>query len=107
MLGSRPMTESQPGLAPDQPGGTPSEGSAASGGRGSPDGADRVVFNGIRIRRCTFRRLTAVDVRGELVYDVECLYPERTLAIPLGDLEIATPVCNDCGAAHIFRPDED
>jgi hypothetical protein len=98
------MTESQPGLVPDEPG----AGAAGSAARSaSPDGGDRVVFNGVRIRRCTFRRLTAVDVRGELVYDVECLYPERALAIPLGDLEIAMPVCNDCSAAHIFRPDED
>ena len=104
MLGSAPMTESQPGLAPDEPG---AAGAGAARGNASPADGDRVAFNGVRIRRCTFRRLTAVDVRGELVYDVECLYPERTLAIPLGDLEIATPVCNDCGAAHIFRPDED
>jgi hypothetical protein len=25
----------------------------------------------------------------------------------LGDLETATPICNACTAAHIFRPDED
>jgi hypothetical protein len=60
-----------------------------------------------RIRRCTFRRLIRVEPRGERRYDVECLYPDRKLAIPLGDLDSATPICNACTAAHIFRPDED
>lgn len=60
-----------------------------------------------RIRRCTFRRLIRVDGRSERVYDVECLYPDRKVPIPLGDLEAAMPICNACTAAHIFRPDED
>ena len=60
-----------------------------------------------RIKRCTFRRMIRVEPRGERRYDVECLYPDRKLAIPLGDLEAATPICNACTAAHIFRPDED
>jgi hypothetical protein len=60
-----------------------------------------------RIKRCTFRRMIKVDVRGERVYDVECLYPDRKVALPLGDLESATPICNACTALHIFRPDED
>ena len=60
-----------------------------------------------RIRRCTFRRLVQVESQPSRVYDVECLYPERRVPIPLGDLETATPVCNACTAAHIFRPDED
>jgi hypothetical protein len=59
-----------------------------------------------RIRRCTYRRIVQVDA-GERIYDVECLYPERKLPIPLGDLESATPICNACTAPHIFRPDED
>jgi hypothetical protein len=59
-----------------------------------------------RIRRCTFRRLIAVDRAGGRVYDVDCLYPDRTLPLPLGDLEAATRVCNDCTASHIFRADE-
>jgi len=61
----------------------------------------------VRIRRCTFRRLVQVDSTPAPIYDVECLFPERRLPIPLGDLEIATPICNACTAAHIFRPDED
>ncbi len=60
-----------------------------------------------RIRRCTFRRLIQVEVRDERVYDVECLYPDRKLPIPIGDLDTAMGVCNACTAAHIFRPDED
>ena len=60
-----------------------------------------------RIRRCTFRRLIRVDLKGDRVYDVECLYPDRKLPIPLGDLEAAMPICNACTASHIFRPDED
>ena len=60
-----------------------------------------------RIRRCTYRRLIQFQVAGERATDVECLFPERRLPIPLGDIESATPICNDCTAAHIFRPDED
>ncbi|HEY2916077.1 MAG TPA: hypothetical protein VGI98_02575 [Candidatus Limnocylindrales bacterium] len=60
-----------------------------------------------RIKRCTFRRMIKVDAGRERVYDVECLYPDRKVPIPLGDLESATPICNACAALHIFRPDED
>jgi len=60
-----------------------------------------------RIKRCTFRRLINVEVGAERVYDVECLYPDRKVPIPLGDLEAATPICNSCVAPHTFRPDED
>ena len=60
-----------------------------------------------RIKRCTFRRLINVEVGNERVYDVECLYPDRKVPIPLGDLDAAAPVCNACTAPHIFRPDED
>ena len=60
-----------------------------------------------RIKRCTFRRLIDVEAGHDRVYDVECLFPDRKLPIPLGDLESATPICNTCTAPHIFRPDED
>ena len=60
-----------------------------------------------RVRRCTFRRLVAVKVGAERIYEAECLFPERRVPIPLGDLETALPICNSCTAAHIFRPDED
>ena len=61
----------------------------------------------IRIRRCTFRRLIAVDGASGRAYDVDCLYPDRTLPLPLGDLHAATPICNACTGSHIFRADED
>ena len=60
-----------------------------------------------RIRRCTFRRLIHVEAGNDRVYDVECLYPDRKIPIPIGDLDTAMTVCNACTAAHIFRPDED
>jgi hypothetical protein len=60
-----------------------------------------------RIRRCTFRRIIHVDAMSERVFDVECLFPERRVPMPLGNLDSATPICNACTAAHIFRPDED
>jgi hypothetical protein len=60
-----------------------------------------------RIKRCTFRRLIEVSAAPDRIYDVECLYPERRVPIPLGDLDSALPICNACTAAHIFRPDED
>jgi hypothetical protein len=60
-----------------------------------------------RIKRCTFRRIIHVDATTDRLYDVECLFPDRRVPIPLGDLDSATPICNGCTAAHIFRPDED
>jgi len=60
-----------------------------------------------RIRRCTFRRLILVPTKRDRIYDVECLFPDRSLPIPLGDLDAASPVCNACAATHIFRADED
>jgi hypothetical protein len=48
-----------------------------------------------------------VHTKDERVFEVECLYPDRKVPIPLGDLESAMPICNDCIAPHIFRPDED
>jgi hypothetical protein len=60
-----------------------------------------------RIKRCTYRRLISLDRARERVYEVECLYPDRRLPIPLGDLDTSMPICNACTAAHIFRADED
>jgi hypothetical protein len=60
-----------------------------------------------RIKRCTYRRLISLDRARERIYEVECLYPDRKVPIPLGDLDTAMPICNACVAAHIFRPDED
>jgi hypothetical protein len=60
-----------------------------------------------RIKRCTYRRLVSLDRVNERIYEVECLFPDRKVPVPLGDLDSAMPVCNACTAAHIFRPDED
>ena len=60
-----------------------------------------------RIKRCTYRRLVSLDRARERIYEVECLFPDRKVPVPLGDLDAAMPVCNSCTAAHIFRPDED
>jgi hypothetical protein len=60
-----------------------------------------------RIKRCTYRRLIWLDRPHERVYEVECLYPDRKVPVPLGDLDTSMPICNACTAAHIFRPDED
>ncbi len=60
-----------------------------------------------RIKRCTYRRLISLDRALERVYEVECLFPDRRLPIPLGDLDTSLPICNACTAAHIFRADED
>lgn len=60
-----------------------------------------------RIKRCNYRRLISLERPKERVYEVECLYPDRKLPIPLGDLDSAMPICNACAAAHIFRADED
>jgi hypothetical protein len=60
-----------------------------------------------RIRRCTFRRIIRIETVRERVYDVECLFPDRRVPMPLGDLDAAVAICNACTAPHIFRPDED
>lgn len=70
--------------------------------RPAPEAADAT-----RLRRCTYRRLTAVRRGPTPLYDVACLYPERELPLPLGDLASAHPICERCAAEHIFRPDED
>jgi hypothetical protein len=66
-----------------------------------------VATSALRIRRCTFRRLNRIDLAGAPIYEVSCLYPDRQLPLPLGDLEMSAPICADCAANHIFRPDED
>jgi hypothetical protein len=60
-----------------------------------------------RIKRCNYRRLVSLERLRERVYEAECLYPDRKLAIPLGDLDSCLPICNACTAPHIFRADED
>ena len=59
------------------------------------------------IRRCTYRRLGRISDEPAAGYDVSCLYPDRRIALPIGDLDSSMDVCASCTASHIFRPDED
>ncbi|MDQ3938289.1 MAG: hypothetical protein M3253_06360 [Chloroflexota bacterium] len=60
------------------------------------------------IRRCTFRRVSAVPRGRDLpLYEVACLFPDRVTPIPLGDLETARDICQSCTAQGVFRPDSD
>jgi hypothetical protein len=61
----------------------------------------------IRIRRCAFRRLTALETGLGRTYDVECCLPGEMSSVPMGDMETATPICNTCVAPGRFRDDED
>lgn len=69
-----------------------------------------VPSDGGRLRRCTFRRVGVVQgARGAAspTYEVNCLYPDRERALPLGDLASARAICDACAATGIFRADED
>jgi hypothetical protein len=59
-----------------------------------------------RIRRCAHRRLVCVAGAHDR-YEVHCLHPSLGVALPIGDMDTATDVCNGCTAEGIFRPDED
>jgi len=59
------------------------------------------------IRRCTYRRLGRISDDPASGYEVSCLYPDRRIALPIGDLRSSLEVCAVCTASHIFRPDED
>ena len=72
---------------------------------GAPETESRLAAH--RIKRCNYRRLISLERSRERVYEVECLYPDRKLPIPLGDLDSCLPICNACTAPHIFRADED
>ena len=57
-----------------------------------------------RIKRCTYRRLISLDRVQERVYEVECLYPDRRLPIPLGDLDSShADLQRVHGGAHLPR----
>ena len=73
----------------------------------SPHPSDESRIAPHRIKRCNYRRLVSLERLRERVYEAECLYPDRKLAIPLGDLDSCLPICNACTAPHIFRADED
>ena len=76
--------------------------------RQSPDEGSLVV-PATHIRRCTYRRVTALaHGRRELpMYEVDCLHPVYDAAVPLGDLRDAHAACAACTLPGIFRPDED
>jgi len=61
------------------------------------------------LRRCTFRRVTAVGAGGRELpaYQVACMFPDRKKPIPLGDIESARPICGACTYQGIFRADSD
>jgi hypothetical protein len=59
------------------------------------------------IRRCTYRRLGRISDVPSAGYEVSCLYPDRKIALPIGNPETSLAICADCTASHIFRPDED
>lgn len=61
------------------------------------------------IRRCTFRRVTALGARRrELpMYAVDCLHPTYDAAVPLGNLASAHSACAACTLPGRFRPDEE
>ncbi len=116
MLGSAAVGYSKTAVARRRPPGIPDRPRTAERHHGSQmallqplpqTDSDAYHLAAHRIKRCTFRRLIQIGSGAERIYDVECLYPERRVPIPLGDLETAMPICNACTAAHIFRPDED
>ncbi|HWH37993.1 MAG TPA: hypothetical protein VNT28_09465 [Candidatus Limnocylindrales bacterium] len=68
-----------------------------------------IVVPANHIRRCTWRRVTALPrSRRELqMYDVDCLHPGLDAVVPLGNLDSARQSCADCTLPGVFRPDED
>jgi hypothetical protein len=63
----------------------------------------------VPLRRCTFRKVSAVQASSRTVpvYEVACMFPDRRRAVPLGDIEAARPVCDSCTYQGIFRADSD
>jgi hypothetical protein len=61
------------------------------------------------LRRCTFRRISAVPATADepARYEVACMFPDRKRAVPLGDVERARPICAVCTYQGIFRADSD
>jgi hypothetical protein len=61
------------------------------------------------LRRCTFRRITAVagSANEPGRYEVACMFPDRKKPVPLGDVDKARPICAACTYQGIFRADSD
>lgn len=78
-------------------------------GRSTGPAENTLVTPASHIRRCTFRRVSALPHgKRELpMYDVECLHPTYDAAVPLGNLDAAYDACAACTLPGIFRPDED
>ncbi|HEY1169462.1 MAG TPA: hypothetical protein VGE81_10880 [Candidatus Limnocylindrales bacterium] len=66
-----------------------------------------VPVEALRIRRCTFRRLSRIAAGADAGYEVNCLYPDRRVPLPLGDFGASLGICGACTATGVFRPDED
>ena len=71
--------------------------------------ARSVAVQTSHIRRCNYRRVTALPVaRRQLqMYDVDCTHPSYDNPVPLGRLEAAWDTCAGCSLPGVFRPDED
>ncbi len=67
------------------------------------------VVGSAPLRRCTFRRVTAVQATAvkPAGYEVACMFPDRKRPVPLGDIERARPICAACTYQGIFRADSD
>lgn len=67
------------------------------------------VVSGQPLRRCTFRRITAVQATAtkSAGYEVACMFPDRRTPVPLGNVERARPICAACTYQGIFRADSD
>jgi len=61
------------------------------------------------LRRCTFRRITAMEASptSRAGYEVACMFPDRKRPVSLGDVERARPICAGCTFQGIFRADSD
>ena len=72
-------------------------------------GKELPVVSSEPLRRCTFRRVTAVAAsEGKPAgYEVACMFPDRKRAVPLGDVDRARPICASCTYQGIFRADSD
>lgn len=70
------------------------------------DAQRRPIPRSGRIRRCTVRHVSLVsDPAGTLV-QVDCLLGGRDHPLPLGTMDEARPICNECTARSVWREDE-
>jgi hypothetical protein len=83
----------------------------ADGSDAAPDRHEQgsLISPASHIRRCVYRRVTAVaGRRRELpTYEVDCLHPVYDAPVRLGDLPAAYDACAACTLPGRFRPDEE